>query len=233
MRLLLCAGLLLPCAHALALPKPTPPQHRTHRGDSRFFLDTADVVEWARLLPLGIFHGVTTNPVLLQRAGVACTIASCQELAQQAFELGAGEVMLQAWGETSEAMVASGLALCAADAERIVIKVPVTAAGTQAASVLISRGVRVCLTACYGSHQALVAVSVGAEYLAPYLGRMDDAGKNGHEEIEEMQSVVEGLGGSTRIFAASIRHVDSLTRLAEAGVYTFTFSPDVARMLFE
>ena len=215
---------------ALSMSVRSPP---VHRGHSRFFLDTADVAEWAELLPLGLFHGVTTNPVLLQRAGVPCTVPSCRALAEEAFGLGAGEVMLQAWGESAAALVASGLALSEGDCDRIVVKVPVTAPGTQAAAALIERGVRVCLTACYGSHQALVAAAAGAEYLAPYLGRMTDAGKAGHEEIEAMQSIVDGLGSSTRIFAASIRHVDDLSRLATAGVYTFTFSPDVARMLFE
>jgi len=214
----------------LGLSMPTPP---LHRGHSRFFLDTADSNEWKSLLPLGIFHGITTNPVLLQRAGVPCTVESCRSLASQAFALGADEFMLQAWGENTAALIASGLALSEGNRENLVVKVPVTAAGTEAAAALIEAGVRVCLTACYGPHQALVAVSVGAEYLAPYLGRMNDAGKAGHEEIQAMQTVVDGLGGSTRIFAASIRHVDDLMTLASHGVHTFTFSPEVARMLFE
>ena len=56
------------------------------RGRSRFFLDTADASEWSALLPLGVFHGVTTNPVLLQRAGVPCTVAACHALASTAFD---------------------------------------------------------------------------------------------------------------------------------------------------
>ena len=94
----------------------------------------------------------------------------------------------QAWGATTEAMVETGLRLASIEPARVTVKVPVTAAGTAAAAELVQRGVRVCLTACYGREQALVAASVGAEYLAPYLGRMDDAGKDGMEECRAMQA---------------------------------------------
>jgi len=174
---------------------PPPPV----RGASRFFLDTADVQEWKDLLPLGIFHGVTTNPVLLERAGVACTVGECHRLARTAFELGAAEFMAQAWGGDTDSLVASGLALRAANPERIVVKVPVTADGTAAAARLVSAGTRVCLTACYSREQALVATAVGAEYLAPYLGRIGDAGHDAHAELEAMQAIARGLGGGTTL----------------------------------
>lgn len=92
---------------------------------------------------------------------------------------------------------------------------------------------RVCLTACYTAHQALVAAGVGAEYLAPYLGRMRDAGRRGQEEIELMQAIAVGLGSEVRVFAASIRDVESFAALASAGLDTFTFSPEIARALFQ
>ena len=62
---------------------------------------------------------------------------------------------------------------------------------------------------------------------------MTDAGKNGEEECMRMLEIVDGLNGETRILAASLRSVDSIARLAEAGLDTFTFSPDIARMMFD
>lgn len=158
------------------------------RGGSRFFLDTADAKEWEALLPLGMFHGVTTNPTLLERSGIACTVEACRQLAVKAGALGVEEIMFQAWGTSTEEMVETGLRLASIEPARVTVKVPVTAAGTSAAAELVQRGVRVCLTACYGREQALVAASVGAEYLAPYLGRMDDAGKDGMAECRAMQA---------------------------------------------
>jgi len=211
--------------------------------NSRFFLDTAVEAEWDELLPLGIFHGVTTNPTLLERANHPCTISHVKSLAETALShSNCNEFMCQAWGLTADKMYKVGMELATIEgkpSKNIVIKVPVTFEGTKAASMLIGSGVRVCLTACYASHQALVAANVGAEYLAPYLGRMNDAGKDGESEILKMQQIVESFGSRysdganrTRIFVASIRNVESMVELASKGLDTFTFSPDIARALF-
>ena len=68
-------------------------------------------------------------------------------------------------------MYRHGMEISAMDRDRIVIKVPVTAEGTKVATMLARSGVRICLTACYNSKQALIAASMGVEYIAPYLGR--------------------------------------------------------------
>jgi transaldolase len=226
----------------------------TTNMSNRLFLDTAVESEWSSLLPLGIFHGITTNPTLLEKAGHECTIPSIQQLALQALSLpNCNEFMCQAWGQTSMDMYKVGLELSQIDRCRIVIKVPVTFQGTKAASLLIESGVRVCLTACYSSDQALIAAGLGAEYIAPYLGRMTDNGKDGMDECRRMQTIVQGMkmntkvtmnGSSssnsnsnnhTRVLVASIRDVKSMTDLIASGTNmdTFTFSPDVARMLFD
>ncbi len=204
-----------------------------HRGTNRLFLDTAVQSEWEALLPIGIFHGITTNPTLLERAGLECTVPAVQALTQKALSLvGCDEFMCQAWGCTSEDMYNVGMQLSEVDRERVVIKVPVTFEGTKAASKLIDSGVRVCLTACYSSDQAIIAAGLGAEYLAPYLGRMTDAEKDGMEECRRMQNIANGLGSSTRILVASIRNVLSMGDLMAHGMDTFTFNPEIARKLF-
>ena len=112
---------------------------------------TAVKNEWESLLPIGIFHGITTNPTLLERAELECTIPAVQTLAKDALSMvGCDEFMCQAWGSTPEEMYNVGVQLSEVDRERIVIKVPVTFDdGTAAASKLIQSGVRICLTACY------------------------------------------------------------------------------------
>lgn len=217
-----------------------PPVGVNHRGSNRLFLDTADTAVWEELLPLGIFHGVTTNPTLLERAEQPCTISHLYSLAETALDMkmscGAPccrEFMCQAWGSTADEMYQIGMELSGIDPERVVIKVPVTVEGTKAAAMLIENGIRVCLTACYNSQQAIVAAGLGAEYLAPYLGRMDDARSNGMAECRRMQAIARGMNSSTRILVASIRNVESMAELMKAEkMDTFTFNPDVARALF-
>lgn len=160
----LAATLLLSGVHYSA--SFTPP----HRGECRLFLDTAETSEWEELLPRGMFHGVTTNPTLLARANEPCTVANLHALATKALSF-TNEFMCQTWGSTADEMYNNGMQISEMDRERIVIKVPVTAEGTKAATMLAKEGVRICLTACYDSKQALIAGSMGVEYLAPYLGR--------------------------------------------------------------
>jgi transaldolase len=202
------------------------------RGSARLFLDTADPKEWEDLLPTGIFEGVTCNPTLLERANQKCTIANLHALSKRALNLSADEIMVQAWGATSQELYECGMALSRPDHERIVIKVPIVSAGVEAAAKLVRSNVRVCLTACYHHKQALIAANVGAEYLAPYLGRMTDAGRDGVEECLKMQQIIGGLQADTRVLVASIRDCQTMVNLAAEGMETFTISPQVARELF-
>ena len=222
------ATLLLLHIFPLSVSSFTPP----YRGECRFFLDTAVTSEWDALLPTGMFYGVTTNPTLLERASEPCTVANLHKLASKALKY-TEEFMCQTWGSTVEEMYENGMAISDYDRERVVIKVPVTANGSEAAWKLSKAGVRICFTACYNKNQALIAASSGVEYIAPYLGRMTDNGKNGYDECVMMQNIVDGLGSDTRILVASLRDADTISELAMERLDTFTFSPDVARELFD
>lgn len=179
-------------------------------------------------MALGIFHGITTNPVLLERADVKCNIETLRNLAHTALYTYKSECfMLQTWGNSKDELIRHGIQLQDIS-DKIVVKVPLTRSGIEAAAALIKLNTRICMTACYNSHQVLTAVALDAEYIAPYLGRMCDANKDGINEIIQMQRIVESLQSKTRIFVASIRQPQQLATLAAAGLYTFTFSPQIA-----
>jgi len=209
------------------VPVPSPQELR---GSTRLFLDTADDNAWSEHFPLGIFSGITTNPVLLERAGKACTVESLDGMSASAFALGAEEFMCQAWGETVAELVGVGSDLAKLD-PRVVVKLPLTQEGITAASILTRRGARICMTACYAPHQVLTSAALGAEYVAPYLGRMKDNGLDGMGSCEQMQQVLTGLKSDTRLLVASVRDASELALLAAKGCDTFTFSPDVAKQL--
>lgn len=212
------------------------------RGSSRLFLDSADPNVWNEILPTGMFYGITTNPTLLERSNQPCTVANLQRLANLALRpptpdgFAVEEFMCQAWGETVEELYTVGMQLTddqrVVDQDRIVVKVPVTFYGTQAAAKLIRAGRRVCLTACYDPSQVLIAANLGADYLAPYVGRMDDTGRNGAAEVSAMLEVVDGLQADTRILVASVRDVLVWKELAAEGCDTFTVAPEVVAQLF-
>ncbi|MEO1592836.1 MAG: transaldolase family protein [Cyanobacteria bacterium J06632_22] len=197
----------------------------------RLFLDTAKVEDWETWLPTGLFYGVTTNPLLLERAGVACTMTVLEGLVNKALDLGMQEVQIQTWGGTVEALLERGQALAALDPS-VVVKVPITQAGSTAAAKLVKADVRVTLTGIYAVHQVLIGAAIDADYVAPYLGRINDLGRDGQQMVAQMQQALNGVQSDTRILTASIRDVADISELAAAGVDTFTFSSAIATQFF-
>ena len=204
----------------------------------RLLLDSADPSAWAEWLPTGLFRGVTTNPTLLRRAAQPCSLEQLAELTARALELGVQELHLQAWGSD---LLGCGRALAQLAPERIWVKLPITRAGASAARSLIAEGCRVTFTACYEPAQVLLAAALGADYIAPYLGRISDLGRDGHTELIRMQRIVASLSAPEapqpqrqplRLLVASLRAPDDLARLAAEGLDTFTISPEIAAALF-
>ena len=197
----------------------------------RLFLDSADSQEWQTWLPSGLFYGITTNPLLLQRAQLDCSVEQCRRLARQAFDLGVQEIQLQTWGATIAEQINTATALAAID-PRVVIKIPATRTGVEVAAKLVNGGFRVTLTGVYAIHQVLSAAALKADYAAPYLGRITDRGRNGRQDLIAMQSAITGVQSSARILVASIRSLEDITVLAAHGLDTFTFSGKIAEEWF-
>ena len=198
----------------------------------RLFLDSADPKAWQQWLASGLFHGVTTNPTLLRRAAQPCTLDSQAALSRTALAQGIAELHLQAWGATTADMLRCGQKLAALAPGRIAVKLPVTKQGAAVARELVGAGVAVTFTACYEPHQVLIAAALGVEYIAPYLGRIQDQGRNGVAEVVTMQRCLAGLGSSVRLLVASLRQPSELSHLAAEGLNTFTISPALAADLF-
>ena len=200
----------------------------------RLYLDSANVQEWEKWAETGLFYGFTTNPTILKRDGIQCTIQAMRNLSRSAFgNCEMEELQLQAWGLTWSDLYSCGLDLYEMDS-RIVVKVPMTPPGIRAAYRLLRDDVPVTLTGVYSTHQVVSAMALGAYFVAPYLGRMNDAGKNGIQEIIKMQSIIdmsEEYQGDTRLLVASIRDADEIAELAANGCNTFTISPAVAEQM--
>lgn len=200
------------------------------KGRLRLYIDTPDTAIWQHYLPSGIFFGVTTNPKLLYQAGIPNTVENLAGLAHTAFDLGAQEIHLQVWGGNMEAMLAIGRQLADIDS-RVSVKVPITEAGLRCAQQLIAAEAQVTLTAVHAAVQMLPVIALGATYTAPYLGRMNDAGLDGLDEIVAMQQMIDRLGSPTRVLVASIRQLSDLTALARQGLDTFTLLPHLVAEL--
>jgi transaldolase len=132
----------------------------------QLYLDTADRSAAEDLLATGLFAGVTTNPTILQRAGVG--VAAIPQIYRWATTAGAREVFFQAWGEDTQTLVTRGQELRELG-EEVVVKVVASRAGTAACATLAAAGIPALLTAVSNPGQAMVAAAAGATYIAPYL----------------------------------------------------------------
>lgn len=190
----------------------------------RLYADSAIVDEIAPLLAGRIIQGVTTNPTILERAGR--TGAEIPALYDAWSAQGADEIFFQAWG-ADEATLERRAREILALGPRAVVKVPATSIGFPVAARLAHDGHPVLLTAVYAVPQALAAAATGVRYIAPYLGRLRDAGHDGLATIAAMQSQCQG--SDTDVLAASIRSPQDLVDLREAGVGYLTANPAVLR----
>ncbi|RKZ78446.1 MAG: transaldolase [Candidatus Parabeggiatoa sp. nov. 1] len=197
----------------------------------RLFLDTADRNAWRECLSLGLFYGVTTNPIILEKAGITCSLSALHQLAIDAFELGAKEFHAQVWGNSVAEFVTVGQKLAAIYPHKLVVKVPITDIGIKAAKHLALDNIPLTFTGLYSAHQVITAAALGVNYAAPYLGRMDDNNRDGLGEITLMHKML--MGKPTRLLVASLRHINSIVTLAAAGLDTFTISPDVTKQLID
>jgi transaldolase len=191
----------------------------------RILVDSADIDAIRTALRTGFVAGVTTNPTLLRRAGVARS--AVPTLARAALEAGARELHLQAYADDTPGMISEGLRFVEIDPARIHVKVVATPAGYAAAAALAAEGVNVTLTAVYTLSQALVAESVGARSIAIYLGRMRDAGADPMDLAGQMQELLRAQGAGVEILAASIRDPSELAELAIRGVASATVAPTI------
>lgn len=197
---------------------------------TNFYLDSADRETCEPLLRTGLFRGLTTNPTILAAAGVPN--AGIPDVVAWATEAGAATVFAQSWGATASELVDRGLWIRSLG-DHVVVKIPATDIGLEATARLAADGHPVLVTAVYAATQVLPAMAAGARFVAPYLGRMNDAGRDGFDEIKAMQRAIAAGGSELRILVASLRSPGEALRLAELGVTEFTLAPTVWRQFFE
>ncbi|AWS97721.1 fructose-6-phosphate aldolase [Citrobacter cronae] len=189
------------------------------------YLDTSDVAAvkaLARVLPLA---GVTTNPSI-----VAAGKERLEVLLPQLQEAmgGQGRLFAQVMATTAEGMVKDARKLRAIIAD-IVVKVPVTAEGLAAIKLLKEEGIPTLGTAVYGAAQGLLAALAGAEYVAPYVNRVDAQGGDGIQTVTDLQTLLNMHAPHAKVLAASFKTPRQALDCLLAGCESITLPLDVAQ----
>lgn len=178
----------------------------------QIFLDTANIDEIRNAVKLGVISGVTTNPSLMAKEkGV-----DFREAIREICEIVQGPVSAEVVSLEAASMVEEAIVL-ASWSPHVVVKVPITAAGLEAARALSQQGVKTNLTLCFSSNQALLAARAGATYVSPFVGRLDDVGHDGIALVAEIVEIFALHDLPTKVIAASIRHPLHCVAAAKAG----------------
>jgi len=193
----------------------------------KLFADTGNLKELEPLAALGILDGVTTNPSLMAKES-----GDPRQILKKICQLVGGAVSAEVVATDAAGMIREGRELAAID-EHIVVKVPFTKEGVKACKTLASEGTRVNVTLIFSPTQAWLAAKVGAAYVSPFVGRLDDVGTTGMNLIREIVDIFDNYEFSTEVLVASVRHPIHIVEAARMGADVATCPPAVIEQCFK
>lgn len=178
-----------------------------------WLLDSARLEDWKRVSDTGLFSAITTNPLLLSRAGLKVSMPTYEGLYNEALDLGYEHLQLQVFGDNWQQAAEQILSL----GEYSIVKIPATEQGFKLVTAL---GVpeRTTLTGVYAARMGAVAERLGVRYAAPYYARLV-------ESERDADAIFAGLRAScqkTRILVASLRTINQFEHLLGLGHRCFT-----------
>lgn len=186
----------------------------------KFFIDTANLDEIREAQELGILDGVTTNPSLMAKEGVAGK-ENIMAHYKKICDIVGGDVSAEVISTDFEGIIREGEELAAID-PHIVVKVPMIKDGIKALKYFSRKGIRTNCTLVFTAGQALLAAKAGATYVSPFIGRLDDISYNGVELIEQIVAIYANYDFGTQVLAASIRNPIHILQCAEIGADVIT-----------
>jgi transaldolase len=192
----------------------------------KFFLDTANLEELKAGARWGIIDGVTTNPSLIAKEGVAI-----EDQIRRICDIIDGDVSAEVVSTDADGMLSQGRRLAKIH-KNVVVKVPLTRDGIRACSIFHKEGIRVNVTLCFSAGQAILAAKAGATYVSPFVGRIDDIGGNGLDLIRDIVLIYKNYNFKTQVLAASLRSSTHVIEAAKAGAHVATLPLKVVDALF-
>ena len=186
----------------------------------QFFIDTANLDQIKEAQALGILDGVTTNPSLMAKEGIAGE-ENVMKHYKAICDIVEDKVSAEVIATAYEGMIAEGEKLAAID-PKIVVKIPMVKDGIKALKYFSKKGIRTNCTLIFSAGQALLAAKAGATYVSPFVGRLDDISSDGMILIEDIRLIFDNYQYETQILAASVRHPLHIIQCAKIGADVMT-----------
>ena len=192
-------------------------------------IDDADLTKIEELYNMYPYDGVTTNPTILSKTGNPNPMDQLKKIRA----LIPSDAMLHAQVLSTEAddMVKEAKHMVSVLGENTYIKVPVTANGLKAISILSKEGINVTATAIYGVLPAFMAAKAGAKFLAPYVNRLDNLGHDGVQIAKDIHTMVKSAAYEAEVLGASFKNSQQVLEMGKFGIGSVTVNPDTLKAL--
>ena len=195
----------------------------------KFFVDTADINQIKKLSDMGLIDGVTTNPSLIYKSG-----KKFKEVIKDISKIVNGPISAEVTSLNQDEMITQGISLSKIS-NNIVVKVPLTEEGLIACRTLSKQSIKVNVTLCFSSSQALLAAKMGATYISPFIGRLDDISGEGLNLIDEIVTIYENYPDTfkTEVLVASIRSPLQVSQVAQMGADVATIPTKIIKQMIK
>ncbi len=193
-----------------------------------YVLDTADleaIKHYNEFYPL---DGVTTNPSIIAKE--KCDFLSHVKKIREI--IGDEKILcVQTLETTAEGIVADAVALKEAIGGNFYIKVPIGEEGLKATPIIKEKGIGVLMTAIFTPAQALISAKAGADFVAPYVNRLDNILGDGCRVVAEIVEQFELYGMDCKVIAASFKNAEQVHKCASVGCHSVTVAPEILKTL--
>lgn len=191
----------------------------------KFFIDTANIEEIKEAVSIGILDGVTTNPTLISREN-----EDPKKLFKKISEIVEGPIAAEVISLKWEGIVEEGKELAKIH-ENIVIKIPITKDGLKAVKALSALNIKTMVTLIFTPVQALLAARAGADFITPFVGRLDDIASPGMDLIANILQIYQNYNITTEVIVASIRNPIHVLDAAMIGAHIATIPLKIIEQL--
>ncbi len=177
----------------------------------KFFIDTGDVGEIREAHAMGLVDGVTTNPSLVAKTG-----RKYRDVVIESCEMINGPISAEVLTPTYDEMMAEAREWHKVH-KNVVVKLPLIPDGLKAVKTCAQEGIRTNVTLCFSPNQALLAAKAGANYISPFIGRLDDISETGMEVVEKIVTIYNNYNFETEVLVASVRNPTHIVDAALLG----------------
>ncbi len=191
----------------------------------QYIIDSADIKAIKKCVEFYPVAGVTTNPTIISKEhsedfkGLISEIRSI---------IGPDRMLhVQTTSDTAESIIEEAVELKKIAGGDFYIKIPVSAEGLKAMRILKGMGIKITATAIFTQQQAMLAALAGADYVAPYINRLDNIVSDGVHVVEEIVELFKMHDIPTKVLAASFKNVEQVHKVAMVGCPAVTINPDL------